>query len=66
MNDQRLFDLSGKVAVITGASRGIGEAIEVVYVQAGARVVLTSRKQTNLDRVAREIAIYILYMLSFS
>ena len=55
MNDQRLFDLSGKVALITGASRGIGEAIAVAYVQAGAKVVLASRKQTDLDGVAQRI-----------
>src|SRR5258707_11447923 len=55
MNDQRLFDLSGKVAMITGASRGIGEAIAVAYAQAGARVVLASRKQTDLDGVAQRI-----------
>jgi NAD(P)-dependent dehydrogenase (short-subunit alcohol dehydrogenase family) len=55
MNDQRLFDLSGKVALITGASRGIGEAIAIAYAQAGARVVLASRKQTDLDGVAQRI-----------
>ncbi|MDL1902269.1 short-chain dehydrogenase, partial [Anaerolineae bacterium CFX9] len=31
-----LFDLSGKVAIVTGASRGIGEAIATAYAQAGA------------------------------
>jgi NAD(P)-dependent dehydrogenase (short-subunit alcohol dehydrogenase family) len=55
MNDQRLFDLSGKVALITGASRGIGEAIAVAYAQAGAKVVLASRKQADLDGVAQRI-----------
>ncbi len=55
MNDQRLFDLSGKVAMITGASRGIGEAIAVAYAQAVARVVLASRKQTDLDGLAQRI-----------
>lgn len=55
MNDQRLFDLSGKVALITGASRGIGEAVAVAYARAGAKVVLASRKQTDLDGVALRI-----------
>src|SRR5258706_5118719 len=55
MNDQRLFDLSGKVAMITGASRGIGEAFAVAYAQAGAKVVLASRKQTDLDGLAQRI-----------
>jgi NAD(P)-dependent dehydrogenase (short-subunit alcohol dehydrogenase family) len=55
MNDQQLFDLSGRVALITGASRGIGEAIAIAYAQAGARVVLSSRKQADLDGVAQRI-----------
>jgi NAD(P)-dependent dehydrogenase (short-subunit alcohol dehydrogenase family) len=50
-----LFDLTGKVALITGASRGIGEAIAVAYAQAGAKVVLSSRKQADLDGVAQRI-----------
>ena len=49
------FDLSGKVAVITGASRGIGEAIALAYASAGASVVLASRKQEALDAVAARI-----------
>jgi len=55
MNNQRLFDLTGKVALITGASRGIGEAIAIAYSQAGAKVVLASRKQADLEGVARHI-----------
>jgi NAD(P)-dependent dehydrogenase (short-subunit alcohol dehydrogenase family) len=50
-----MFDLSGKVALITGASRGIGEAIAVAYAQSGAKVVLASRKQADLDIVAQRI-----------
>lgn len=55
MHDQPLFDLTGKVALITGASRGIGEAIALAYVQAGAKVVLASRKQADLDNLAQRI-----------
>lgn len=50
------FDLTGKVAVITGASRGIGEAIAHAYAGAGAAVVLASRKLDNVQPVAEAIA----------
>jgi NAD(P)-dependent dehydrogenase (short-subunit alcohol dehydrogenase family) len=53
--DQPNFDMTGKVALITGASRGIGEAIAMAYAQAGAKVVLASRKQEGLDAVAQKI-----------
>ena len=46
------FDLTGRVAIITGASRGIGRAIAEAYARAGARVVLASRTQETLDAVA--------------
>lgn len=49
------FNLTGKVALITGASRGIGEAIALAYAAAGAKIVLSSRKQENLDEVAATI-----------
>ena len=49
------IDLSGKVAIITGASRGIGESIARTLATAGARVVLASRKQESLDEVAAQI-----------
>ena len=49
------FDLTGKVAVITGASKGIGEAIARTYAAAGASVVISSRKQDAVDTVAASI-----------
>jgi NAD(P)-dependent dehydrogenase (short-subunit alcohol dehydrogenase family) len=55
MNNRQPFDLSGKVALITGASRGIGEAIALAYAQLGAKVVLASRKQADLDTLAQRI-----------
>jgi len=50
-----LFDLTGKVAVVTGGSRGIGRAVVEGFAAAGADVVIASRKLDNCEAVAREI-----------
>ncbi|MED5369386.1 MAG: glucose 1-dehydrogenase [Myxococcota bacterium] len=50
-----MFDLSTKTVLVTGASRGIGEAIALRAAQAGARVILVSRKKEGLDSVADSI-----------
>ena len=51
----QLFDLTGKVAIITGSSRGIGRAIAEAYADAGAKVVISSRKQPACEEVANAI-----------
>ena len=50
-----LFDLSGKVAIITGSSRGIGRAIAEAMADQGAKVVVSSRKAEACEEVARGI-----------
>ena len=50
------FSLKGKVALITGASRGIGEAAAIGLAQAGADLAIASRKLPDLERVAATIA----------
>lgn len=50
-----LFDLTGKVVVITGSSRGIGRASVIACAEQGAKVVVSSRKQDACDAVAAEI-----------
>jgi len=47
--------LKDKIAIVTGASRGIGRAIAETFVREGARVVICGRKKETLDQVAREI-----------
>src|SRR3954451_4491473 len=41
---QRLFDMSGRVVIVTGGTRGIGRSLAEGYVSAGAKVVVASRK----------------------
>jgi len=54
MNIEDKFNLKGKIALVTGASKGIGKSIAQALGQKGAKVVISSRKQVALDEVAKE------------
>ncbi|WP_028633563.1 SDR family oxidoreductase [Pseudomonas parafulva] len=55
MSQTQLFDLTGKIAFVSGASRGIGEAIAHLLAQQGAHVIVSSRKQEGCQQVADAI-----------
>ncbi len=55
MKADDLFDLTGRVALVTGASRGIGAAIAMTLARYGARVLLSSRRASGCDGVAEAI-----------
>jgi NAD(P)-dependent dehydrogenase (short-subunit alcohol dehydrogenase family) len=50
-----LFDLSGRVAVVTGTSRGLGQALARALARAGADLVITSRRRADLSEFQREV-----------
>lgn len=51
----RIFDLSGKVAMVTGSTRGLGEVTAMALAKAGADVAICGRNRANLDRVSSAI-----------
>jgi NAD(P)-dependent dehydrogenase (short-subunit alcohol dehydrogenase family) len=51
-----IFDIDGKVAIVTGGSRGIGRMIAQGYVENGARVYISSRKAEQCDATAQELS----------
>jgi len=50
-----MFSLKGKVALVTGGGRGIGKFIATGLAEAGADIILTSRKLKNLEATAKEL-----------
>lgn len=58
MKIDELFSVRGKVAIVTGGSRGIGEMIARAYVENGAKVYITARKAEAADELATELSKY--------
>ena len=52
---EKLFDLTGRVALVTGGSRGLGKAMARAYAEHGASVMICSRNAAELEAAAREI-----------
>ena len=55
MADVSQFSLEGKVALVTGGSRGMGEATAIAFAKAGADVAVTSRRLPALEEVAEKV-----------
>ncbi|GAB2541966.1 glucose 1-dehydrogenase [Spirosoma aerophilum] len=55
LSEKAIFDLTGKVAILTGASKGIGEDMARVFARFGAKVIISSRKQDACDALANDI-----------
>lgn len=56
MSSKGIFDLTDKVAIVTGGSRGLGREMVLAYAEHGADVVIASRKLENCEELAREVA----------
>lgn len=52
---ENLFDVAGKVVLITGGSRGLGRAMSLAFAERGAKVVIASRKIESCEQLAAQI-----------
>lgn len=55
MHVKELFDLTGKTAIVTGGGRGLGQQIAEGFAEAGANIVVCSRKEENCKEVSEEL-----------
>lgn len=55
MSSKDIFDLTGKTAIITGGSRGLGREMAIAFAEHGANVIIASRKLENCEEVANEV-----------
>lgn len=55
LSDNRKYNFTGKVALITGSNSGIGESIALQFARFGARVTITGRESCTLEKVAKQI-----------
>ena len=55
MSHHKLFDLSGRVALVTGGSKGLGKSMARAFAVAGADVIISSRHENELEKALPEI-----------
>ena len=55
MSKKHIIDMTGRVVLITGGSRGLGRAMALGFAEAGADIIIASRRMEACERVAREV-----------